>query len=390
MRLFGYIRYAIDVLLANKLRSLLTMLGIIIGVSNIILVVAVLQGGKARILKEFGDLGSNLIEIYVDQTNLQGGRRICLTQDELKGIKKIPGIKTITPYASLMTKIKIGKNIKKILVIGTTSNLKDIEKIKVSKGRFISSIDDNQAKKFCVISSQLSQELFRYSTPIGKKIRIEDVVFRVIGVVEEKTFLGEKGSLAIYIPFSTAQRILGVDEISSVKISAISISQIDSLIEKIKLFLKKKNKEFFEVMNWKELIDSTKEVTSIIALIMGGIAAISLIVGGIGIMNIMLVQVRERTREIGIRKAIGAAKEDILIQFLIESCVLSLGGGIIGTIIGILGANLVALLIDLPPIISWESIVLGFGVSSGVGLFFGVYPANIAAKLDPIEALRYE
>jgi putative ABC transport system permease protein len=360
------------------------MLGIIIGVSNIILVVSVIQGGKASILKEFSDLGSNLISICGDQTTQ--GKRVYITQDELKAISKMPGVKVLTPEASLIIKI----NTKKILVIGTTSNLKDIQRIEIGKGRFISSTDNNQAKKICVISSRLSQELFKYSNPIGKKIRIQDVMFRVIGVVKEKDILGQMGFPVIYIPISAAQRLLGVKEIYSAKILAISTTQIETLIDKIKQFFERRDKDSLEVMNWKELIDSTKEVTNVIALIVGCIAAISLLVGGIGIMNIMLVQVRERTREIGLRKAIGASNEDILLQFLIESCVLSLGGGVIGIIIGISGANLVALLIELPPIISWESIVLGFGVSSVVGLFFGVYPANIAAKMDPIEALRYE
>ncbi len=391
MNLFEYITTTIDGLLGNKIKSFLTMIGIIIGVANIILVVAVLQGGKALILDEFGGLGANLIYVYsLPDVGMVG----YLTEKEIKGMCQIPQIVNITPEVFIDTQIRIGKKEKNISVIGTLPCFKDIERIKILKGRGFLSTDLEFQRKVCIIGDTIAKDLFKTQEAIGKEMRIKGINFKIIGVMQKKRLLGFEKFVGdtFYIPSTTAQRVLGIKEISTALIQVKDTNQINKVISIIKEFLKKRHggKELFEVQGIDEVISTIKVVTGIIALVIGCIAGISLLVGGIGIMNIMLVSVRERTHEIGIRKAIGAKNKEILIQFLIESCILSLIGGIIGIIIGLLGANIVSLITNLPFLISWQSICLGFGVSFGVGVIFGVYPAKCASALTPVEALRYE
>lgn len=391
MNLFEYITTTIDGLLCNKIRSFLTMLGVIIGVANVILVVAVLQGGRAIILDEFGSLGSNLIYVYsMPDVDVVG----YMSEEEIKGMRKIPQIVDVTPEVFITTQIRIGKKEKNIAVIGTLPSFKDIERIKILKGRGFLSTDLESLRKVCIIGNAIAKDLFKGKEAIGKEIRIKGINFKIIGIMQEKRLLGFEKFIGdtFYIPVTTAQRVLGIKEISTALIQVKDTNQINKVISMTKEFLKKRHggKELFEVQGLNEIISTIKVVTGVIASVIGCIAGISLLVGGIGIMNIMLVSVRERIREIGIRKAIGARNKDILIQFLIESCALSLIGGIIGIIIGLLGANTVALIANLPFLITWHSIVLGFVVSFGVGIAFGVYPAKCASILTPVEALRYE
>lgn len=392
MNLIEYITTTIESLRGNKIRSFLTMLGIIIGVANVILVVAVLQGGRNLILDEFGGLGSNLI--YVS-TSPDIETAVSLTEEKIKAMSQLPQIVDISPEVYLSTQIRIGKKEKSIWIMGTLPSFKEIERIKVLKGRGFLSTDLEFQRKVCVIGNKIAKELFKEKEPIGKEIRIKEINFKVIGVMQEKRLFGFEKFVGdtFYVPFTTAQKVLlDTKDIYTALIRVKDTHQMDNVILKVKEFLKKRHdgKELFTVESVEEIISTIKMVTSIIALVIGCIAGISLLVGGIGIMNIMLVSVRERTREIGIRKAIGAKNKEILIQFLVESSILSLIGGIIGIIIGLLGANIIALLAELPFLVTWQPVVLGFVISFGVGVIFGVYPAKCASALTPVEALRYE
>ncbi|MEW6609587.1 MAG: ABC transporter permease, partial [bacterium] len=341
MRLFEYIQSALENLLVNKLRSFLTTLGILIGVFNVVLVISVLQGGRAIIMEEIGSLGSNVISVYP----LGEGY---LTEKSMSTIKRTPGVKEILPEAYIMTQLKIGKESRDVFVYGAVHNINRILKIDTAEGRFISKTDEDLQKKVCVITEGLKQELFANSSPLGKEIKIEGNIFKIIGTAKEKTLLSKlAGGYMIYIPFSTAQRLLGTEKITYLNIMVKNIEKVKELTKRIKEILNQEyfGKDMFDVRNMQEFIDTTKMVTGILALIIACIAGISLIVGGIGIMNIMLVQVRERTHEIGIRKAFGASNEDIFIQFLIESCILSLSGGIVGIILGLLVTNVIVFFI---------------------------------------------
>jgi len=392
MNLWEYITTAIDNLKCNKIRSFLTMLGVIIGVANISLVVAILQGGRESILDELGGLGSNLI--YVNN-RLDADIPGYMTEEEIKGIAKIPTIVNITPEVFLSTKIKIREKEKDIWVVGTSPDFKEIQEITILKGRGLLWTDVEFQRKVCIISDTIAKDFFKGKEVIGKEIRIKKINFKIIGLMQEKKMLGFEKLVGdtFYIPYTTALRILGTKEIPSAIIQVKDTSQIDCTISTVKEFLKKRHngKDLFELQTLKEILSTVNVVTGIIALVIGGVAGISLLVGGIGIMNIMLVSIGERAREIGIRKAIGAKDKEILTQFLIESGTLSLIGGIIGIIIGIFGAKVVGVLFEeIPVLISWQAIAVGFVVSSGVGVIFGIYPAKCASVLTPVEALRYE
>lgn len=384
-RLFEYIQLAVDVILSNKRRSFLTTLGITIGVFNVILVISVLSGGRALILEEVGSLGSNVISIYPLSDEY-------LTQQDISKIRKIPQVVDILPEEYIMTQLKIKKEKRDVFVDGVSHRLNRVVKIEIITGRFLRETDELLKKKVCVITEGLKRELFGKTNAIGKEIKIEGNIFRVIGIAKEKVLLKKVAGDMIFIPFGTLKRILGTDKIWYLTITVKEIEMVDETLTRIKKVLNEEyfGKEKFGVSGMKEIVDTTKMVTGIIALVIICIAAISLIVGGIGIMNIMLVSIRERMREVGIRKAFGATNGDILLQFLIESCILSLLGGFMGIIFGLLVANILAIIIKIPLIINWGCVFLGFLVSFFVGIIFGIFPARFASKLDPIEVMRYE
>ncbi len=369
------------------------MLGVIIGVCNIILIVSILRSGGALILKQFKELGANTI--WILPADIGESSSVYLTLEDIKQMRKIPQIVKIIPSQSLTIEKKIKEKIEKITIIGASSELESIEQVELIDGRNFKPSDFLLYQKVCVMEENVCSMLFPYQDPIGKNFEIEGIIFKVIGKVKKKelSFGGMSvGDNAIYIPCSTGEKVLGLDKIHWVQIYAKEAGQITPLINRIEEFLRTSHggRDIFKVESMEELIKGIEVATNVIAIIIGIIAGISLLVGGIGIMNMMLTQIRERTREIGIRRAIGAKKEDILLQFLIESCILTIIGGIVGVVIGLLGANLIAIIGKFPFILSWQSIILGLGVSMIVGIFFGAYPARLAASQDPIESLRYE
>jgi putative ABC transport system permease protein len=282
---------------------------------------------------------------------------------------------------------------KDVWVQGVSSDFERIFKIEVNKGRFIKESDLEKKKKVCVITESLSKELFKEASCLGKDIILENERLKIVGLSKEKMVLSKMmGGFLIFAPISVVQRMNQTEDITGLNVILKDSKSVKEVSEKLDKLLNKGHLEEkrFWISSMQEMIESTKKITGIIALIVGAIAGISLLVGGIGIMNIMLVSVRERTREIGIRKAFGATNKDITIQFLIESSFLTISGGTIGLVSGLLLANIIVYFLKIPFIIGIEYLILGFLVSSIVGISFGLYPARLASRITPIEALRYE
>ena len=396
MNFFESIIIAWESIVANKLRSLLTMLGIIIGVSSVITISALGQGGRAAINKEMDAFGANRFGIYYkyNPDNPITDADVFTLQDVL-AIKEIsPAVESIAPISWDTTSIRSkGKEIG-VEIAATTADYAKIANLKLDAGRFFSNEDVNAKRFVAIISESLAKELFGSSTAIGKKIMVSNRPFNIIGVLarEESIFSMGQDSKLMYIPISTYFSYSGTNWINGIQGKAVSQNEVDRAIEHSLSILHRRhrNEDKYDAWNSQKEMDSVNQVTGIVTLVISAIAGISLLVGGIGIMNIMLVSVTERTREIGIRKALGAQEIDIMIQFLIESLVLSFSGGVLGMFIGFGVSKIIALFIKIPTFISWQMVAIAFTFSAGVGICFGLYPARKAAYQDPIEALRYE
>lgn len=391
MNIFESIKIAIDSIISNKIRSFLTMLGIIIGVSSVMAIVAIGQGGQTTLKKEMEMFGANRFGIYYDKK---------LESDAdyftIKDINRIKSISTfvekLAPLSYDLCNIKNkGENIE-IHIMATSADYDDIANLNTAYGRFLNEDDEKGKRKVAVIDSKLANKLFGSTKAIGKRIRLYNHSFRIIGVLkEEDSMLGGRPQNGAYVPISSYQS-LQEKAITSLEGKAITEDKVDRAISQVLDILERRHrkKDLYGSYNAEKEMDAVNKVTGTVSLVISVIAGISLLVGGIGIMNIMLVSVTERTREIGVRKALGARESDIMMQFLIESLVLSSIGGIIGLLLGFGISLIIAKFIKIPPQISWQMIVLAFGFSGGVGVFFGIYPAKKAAYQDPIEALRYE
>lgn len=394
------LRLSFSSLKANKIRAFLTMLGIIIGVAAVILLISLGSGLQNYITQQFESLGANSIyvmpgKISLDEGFSQGppnfaGSKLTITQ--AKEIKKLSDAIVDTAVGIEMSaSMKYGNISKYARSQGVTDNFFSMYNIEVESGRSLTKGDVEEKRKVVVIGATIKKKLFENIEPLGKKLLIGDRRYEVIGVTKEKGMLGGNNDIdnAVYIPFTCAQEQFGMDNVMYILIKAQSKERIDEAKAITKRYLLKKLKEDdFTVMDQASLLSSINQILAVLTMALGGIAAISLLVGGIGIMNIMLVSVTERTREIGLRKAVGAKSSDILFQFLIEAVTLCLFGGIIGVSIGF-GGSLIAKKF-IPTTVPVWAVLLAFGFSSLVGLIFGVAPAAKAAKLDPIEALRYE
>jgi len=393
---FESVIIAWESVIANKLRSLLTMLGIIIGVSSVITVSALGQSGRAAINKEMDAFGANRFSIYYRYdsddpiTDADG-----FTLQDVVTIKEIsPAVENMAPISWDSANIRSkGKEIG-VEIVATTADYTEIANLKLDAGRFFSNEDDDAKRYVAVISESLAKELFSSSAAIGKKIMVSNRPFKVIGVLarEESIFSMGMDSKLMYIPISTYFSFSGSNWINNIEGKAVSQTEVDKAIEHSLNILHRRHRNENKYNGWnsQKEIDSVNQVTGIVTLVISAIAGISLLVGGIGIMNIMLVSVTERTREIGIRKALGARETDIMIQFLIEALVLSFSGGILGMFLGFGLSQIIAMFIKIPAVISWQMIALAFAFSAVVGVCFGLYPARKAAYQDPIEALRYE
>jgi len=407
-RLLASLRIALRALMVNKMRSALTMLGIIIGVGAVIAMIAVGSGAKKRIAEQIASMGSNLI-IVLSGSSTSGGLRFgsgtvpTLTVDDAKAIlNEIPAVKYVAPTLGGGAQVVFGNQNWSTIINGTTPEALEIRDWPLSSGRPFTQQDIDGATKVCLLGKTVVDNLFGGIDPTGQIIRIKMVPFTVIGVLASKgqSTQGQDQDDTIIVPLTTAQKKLfgmqfpGMVRLILVQATAPEVMkdveyQINDLLRQ-RHHIQPKQDNDFSVRNLTEIMSTAEQSANVMSLLLGAIASISLIVGGIGIMNIMLVSVTERTREIGIRIAVGAKGRDILLQFLIESLVLSLIGGTVGIGIGVAGTLILSKFTQWPTLFSVEAILLAFLFSGSVGVFFGFYPARKASLLNPIEALRYE
>ncbi|PFU21969.1 ABC transporter permease [Bacillus cereus] len=399
MSLLDSIKIALSSILAHKLRSILTMLGIIIGVGSIIIVVAIGQGGEAMLKSQFVGSGNSVISVQYnpdmnDPFSLESMGNPKLTEEDILEIKKLPEISHVIKTNSNMETLDVNDKKDMVNIKGLDSEYFAVNKVKVVKGRSLNDTDIDYGNNVVMISSDVEERIFEKENPVGKIIEMKGQPMQIIGVYKAEGGLMGTGGPEVLIPLTLWPTLYGTDEIQEISVQAKNVDNLDEAGKKAADVLNsRKPSEFtgkYDVPNLKEIEESISKMTNIMTMIIGGIAGISLIVGGIGVMNIMLVSVTERTREIGVRKALGATHSKILLQFLIEAVMLTLLGGLIGIGLGYGGANIVSIFAKWPPLVSWEVVVGGVLFSMTLGIIFGLIPANKAAKLDPIEALRYE
>ncbi len=403
MNLIESFKMATSTLVANKMRSSLTMLGIIIGNASVITMVGVGQGAKNLASEQFESLGPNVIFVVPgseeERRTTFNTPKTLVWSDAIAIAEQVPSINEVAPELSGNQLITYRNSNANEQVVGTTPEYLTVRSFQIAQGRFFSDVDVQRNQKVIVLGAEIAEKFFPRQSPLGKKVRVKNTNLEVIGVLETKgAFLGNNQDRNVYVPLTTmANQIVGETSPYGTGIGLISIAakdeqsiraarlQIENLL---RLRHQIVGQDDFSVRTQQDVLQIVGTITSGLTVLLAAIAGISLLVGGIGVMNIMLVAVTERTKEIGLRKAIGAKSGDILWQFLIEATILSAAGGVIGTVIGITGIIIVGAVSPLAPTISPVAIVLAVGVSGAIGLTFGVFPAKAAAKLDPIVALR--
>lgn len=399
------IKIALQALNSNKLRAILTTLGIIIGVAAVVAVVSVVQGLSFMITSQLQEAGADFIIVVPNRPRGEAGEmlgRIELTYEDGLAVKeKAPEIKDFSPLLQRRATVKFADENTYTNILCTSASFQEINNHYVDRGRFLTKLDNDHRKKVCVLGTKVVEDLGIKGNPLGRGVSIRKLSFTIIGVLEERgQALGQNADDVCIIPFNTSRLLFGEEASRSLVLyfRAESAENIDLAKEQITETLRKQHSlksgqpDDFLVLLQQDLLERINTILGSVTAVVAGIVGISLVVGGIGIMNIMLVSVTERTREIGIRKAVGAKRRDIIFQFLVEAIILSLVGGAIGIIFGYsLGVIVTKFIPQLPPAhVPLWAVGLGFGFSTLVGLFFGIYPAARAGKLDPIEALRYE
>jgi len=398
-------KVSLRALARNKMRSFLTALGIILGVGAVIAMVSIGQGAKAAVEARFNAMGTNLLFMRAGSHNYQGVRGGSGTFTDLKPedadaiLEKCDAVKYVSPSVQSRAQVVFGNKNWNTSIQGGSDKYPLIRNWDLTAGTFFDEGQVKSAAKVCVLGSEVKKNLFEVDDPIGQVIRINKMPFRVLGVLKS---LGESGGFMnrddmIVAPYTTVQKkILGIDHISGIDMSAVSADKTSEAQTQIQDLMRIRHKiapgadDDFEVRNMSDIAESAAQSTQILTNLLGGIALVSLLVGGIGIMNIMLVSVTERIREIGIRMSVGAREKDILLQFLTEAVTLSVIGGILGIALGVGASKILSKVGGWKTIVSTSSILLAFLFSGSVGVIFGFYPARKASKLDPIEALRYE
>jgi putative ABC transport system permease protein len=401
---------AVRTLKANRNRTFLTILGIVIGISSVIVIMSVGAGAQSLLFNQFASVGTNLIGItpgYSDEkgppASAMGVVITTLKNSDAEALKKIKEVEAVTAYVRGVDTAQYQNQKMDITFSGVTADYPKVEKAEVELGSFFDEGQDREMARVAVLGWEVWQQLFNGDNPIGEHVKIKNESFDVIGVLKKRgTQAFENKDDMVFVPLNTAQKLLlGIDHVSMIRLAVINDSEVPAALEEIKAVLRERHEigpgmsDDFSARAAIQGLDALKQVTNALKFFLAGMAAISLIVGGVGIMNIMLVAVNERTREIGLRKAIGATSGNIQAQFLVEAATVTVLGGIIGIIFGFLISAMVALVAkylgyawDL--VVTIPSILMGVGVAAGVGILFGWYPAKKAAGLEPVEALRYE
>lgn len=398
-------RIALRALARNKLRSFLTMLGIIIGVGAVIAMVAIGEGAKRRVQEQIASLGTNLLIILPGTVTLggarsgTGGRQSLIPADARAIMNEIPVVAGASPVVRQFQQVIAGDQNWGTSIQGVAPEFQQIREWQVREGRFINQADVDTTAKVALIGETVAYNLFGSEDPIGAVIRVKKVPFRIIGILAAK---GQSGNGTdqddiVMVPYTSMMKlVMGVTYIQQIIVAAVSADTTQEASTQMAALLRQRHKirpggdDDFTIRNLSDIAEAASNSATVMALLLGSIASVSLIVGGIGIMNIMLVSVTERTREIGIRMAVGARARDIMLQFIVEAVVMAASGGLIGILVGVGSSNLIKYFAELPALIKPEIIMVSFLVSGTVGVFFGFYPAQKAANLDPIEALRYE
>ena len=408
-KLWMVLRVALKALTANKMRSFLTMLGVVIGVGAVIALVAVGNGAQAQVVSQFESLGSNLLTVSssmsfsFSRSGIQQSSRQ-LNSEDVEAIRALASaVSLVAPEYNANATVTAGSKTSNVSVSGVTAEYAEVRNWKVARGRFITAEDNANTEMVVVLGQTVVESLFgsKLVNPVGQTVRINRQNYQVVGVLQSK---GESGMSnqdnVIFAPLRTVQLKLGgagTDTVRTINLQVGNAAEMDLAEAQVTAILRTLHglsgsaDDDFMVQNQSDLINTVSETTGTFTTMLGGIAGISLLVGGIGIMNIMLVSVTERTREVGLRKAVGAKRGDILVQFLAEAIVLSVLGGIIGVLLGTQGAQVITPLMGYSrAVITVDSVILALSVSLAIGIFFGLYPANRAARLNPIDALRYE
>ena len=411
------LKLAITGLKANKTRTSLSVLGIVIGVAAVIVIVSVGQGLKVLIVDQISVFGDNMMSVQVKvpgsdfgasmQSMVEGTVITTLKYDDVEAVrdkKRFPYIKAVSGYAAGVEWATYKEKEKQVMLIASDAYYPEVDgQLKVAQGRYFTNEEERGMAKVAVIGSKIAENFFRGQDPIGKQIKIKQINFKVIGVMKERGLVMTMDwDTMVYIPLKTSQKLItGIDHLIEFAMVMEDNQHFSQAEAEVSQLLRQRHniddpaKDDFQVMSMDQIIEIVNTVTSVISLLLGLLAAISLIVGGVGIMNIMLVIVAERTREIGLRKSLGAKQKDILNQFVTEAVLISVIGGIIGVLFGIIISFLITLSVraynfDWPFVISIEAIIISFTVAAFFGIIFGWYPAKKAAKLNPINALRYE
>jgi putative ABC transport system permease protein len=394
-------KVALKSLGANKLRSVLAMLGIIIGVGAVISMLALGAGAKKAVLDRMSAMGTNLLIVRPGQRGSMGvvtGTQQNLTLEDAEAILELEGVDRVAPVVQGNAQVKYMNRNARANVLGTTVTYFALRDFRVERGHNFTDLDGDRMARVAVIGPVTATNLFGEIDPLEKYIKVNGINFRVIGVLKSK---GDQGWFnpddQVIIPHTTAMKqVLGVDRLREIDIQAKAGTDLSKLQQEVQSLIRKRHRvqpgmpDTVEIRNQAEMLEAANEMSRTFTVLLGGIAGISLLVGGIGIMNIMLVTVTERTREIGVRKAIGAKNRDILRQFLLEALLMSGLGGLLGVGLGIGGAEILPMISDFQSQVEPFSVILALSFSAAVGIFFGYYPAYRAARLDPIEALRHE
>jgi putative ABC transport system permease protein len=403
--LFMTFRIALRALGRNKLRSFLTMLGIIIGVGAVIAMVAIGEGAKALVRAQIASLGTNVM-VILPGTMTQGGVRTgwggvrTLVDGDARAIMwEVRAVSQASPVVRQVNQVMVGNQNWSTLVQGVAAEFQQIRDWQVEEGRFINQADVDNAAKIALIGRTVADSLFGGEDPLDAIIRVRNIPFRVIGVLAPRGQTGQGADQddVVMVPYTTMQkRVMGITHLHQIVVAAVSAERMQEAQDQIRALLRQRHRiqpdqeDDFTVRNLSDIAEAASNTAKVMAVLLGSIASVSLLVGGIGIMNIMLVSVTERTREIGIRMAVGARSRDIMYQFLVEAVVMAASGGTLGILIGMGSSTVLSRVAQWPTLISPEIVALSFFFSAAVGIFFGFYPARKAARLDPIEALRYE